>query len=303
MSLVRRALRLLRDVVRHPANRHRRARAALAVLGWQFWKRVVRRPVIYRLPWGSSIRCYPHSTSTSLAIYTRGWVDPNEMRLVTLFLRRGDVAVDVGANIGLYTLLCAHIVGDSGHVFSFEPGHPAIDRLRENVRLNRYTNVTIHAAAVGDKDGTVSFTPNNDATNRILLSGGSSASSVTCVRLDSILTDVQLAFVKIDVEGAEPLVLNGAERAFRRNPPSLVLLEANGRHRDYGFERGYFRDWASAHNYVFLDFEDKRIRLTPILPIGENLFLLHRVAIPSARERILALNPRLDFEVSDLESP
>ncbi|HEU4868343.1 MAG TPA: hypothetical protein VFV09_11510, partial [Actinomycetota bacterium] len=101
-------LRTLRQIWTHPENRNRRARALAGYFGWQAWERTVRRPVTVKLTGGIKVRCHPHSPIASAVIYY-GLADPAEMRFVLGYLQPGDTFVDVGANVGVYSLLAASV--------------------------------------------------------------------------------------------------------------------------------------------------------------------------------------------------
>ena len=77
-------------------------------------------------------------------------------------MRPGDVFVDVGANIGLYTLIAAHIVGASGRVYAFEPGSETYRRLLSNVQLNQMTNVSCHELALSDSTARLDMNMSTD---------------------------------------------------------------------------------------------------------------------------------------------
>src|SRR5437879_3937805 len=78
--------------------------------------------------------------------------ESTERKFVNAFLRPGDVFVDVGANIGLFTLVAALRVGSTGRVFAFEPTSETFERLVANVRLNKFTNVSPHRVALSDEN-------------------------------------------------------------------------------------------------------------------------------------------------------
>ncbi|MEX5637760.1 FkbM family methyltransferase [Parafrankia sp. FMc2] len=146
------------------------------------------------------------------------------MRFVLDYLRPGDVFVDVGANVGSYTLLAGKVPGV--HVVAFEPASSTFSRLSENVVLNRLTNVTLHQCAVGQADTEALLTLDNDTMNQIVPVGDESGRTekVRMVRLDTIIGDQSdVALVKIDVEGHEPEVLAGAEQLLRRCRPALIV--------------------------------------------------------------------------------
>ena len=97
------------------------------------------------------LRCYPDSCGAGIMIYTNGWYDYDDMHFVHRYLRPGDAVIDVGANIGVYTLLAASVVGDQGKVVAFEPGRQSFARLQENVQLNGLHQVETRRAAVGKR--------------------------------------------------------------------------------------------------------------------------------------------------------
>jgi FkbM family methyltransferase len=246
------ALRLFQFVWSHPANRQRRLRALAKAIGWQLLKRTTGTYVDLALPNDLKLRCYPDSTSAALMLYCAGQPDYHEMRFMRDYLRAGDGFVDVGANVGVYTIYAVSCVGRHGHIDSLEPGPQALARLKENVRLNRLTNVRIHPVAAGAEDGRACFGTGNDTLNRLetaLNDVGVTRIEVQCVRLDSLLVGGRYAMGKMDIEGAEPLALGGATRMLEERNPPVWLLEMNGSLRHYSFTEEGLRDWLAARGY------------------------------------------------------
>lgn len=130
-------------------------------------------------------------------------------------VRPGDVAVDVGAFVGLYTIALAKRVGPSGRVISFEPDPQNFTALKSHVELNGVSNrVELIRAAAGGKDALVSFLAGGGSESRIRYASAEglqgNLQTVRCVRLDTILAGRHLDILKIDVEGSEAEVLEGA---------------------------------------------------------------------------------------------
>jgi FkbM family methyltransferase len=146
-------------------------------------------------------------------------------------LRLGQVVVDVGANIGLLTLIAAHQVGPQGRVFAFEPGPLSFALLCANIAANRYRNVTIENAAVSDRNGTVDLyvCSTGESDNRIsgTIDAGSGRErvAVRSVALDDYFEDTAIDFIKIDVQGAEPLVLKGLSRIMAESRNLQIMME------------------------------------------------------------------------------
>lgn len=212
----------------HPGNRGRRVRALSRLLAWQAWERTTGRPFTITLAAARRLRCEPHSTSASGVMYF-GLPDWPEMNLMLDYLRPGDVFLDVGANVGVYSLL-ATVVSDV-EVWAFEPSLAAFKSASANVALNRLeASVHLVQAAVGADQGTVLLTVGLGTVNHIMTPmDAGEAVSVPLVALDTHLgvSDRQrVAMMKIDVEGNELAVLNGARELIRSSQPVLIV-EAN----------------------------------------------------------------------------
>ena len=140
----------------------------------------------------------------------------------------GSVVFDIGAHVGFYTLLSSVLVGTVGKVFAFEPVPRNLHYLYEHLRLNHVTNVTVVEAAVADACGTTLFDEStNSATGHLSMQG---TLFVRVVSLDAVVPrEIPIPdFVKIDVEGAEWLVLNGARQTLSENRPT-IFLSTHGR--------------------------------------------------------------------------
>jgi FkbM family methyltransferase len=139
-------------------------------------------------------------------------------------LSPGDVLYDIGANVGFYTVLGASIVGSEGAVYAFEPMPRNLEFLRSHVSLNRFGNVRVIDAAVSDRAGTATFDDTQHPSMGSLSAGG--ALTVRTVRIDDLVAAGELrppTVVKIDVEGAEELVLAGAAETLRAHKPAIFL--------------------------------------------------------------------------------
>jgi FkbM family methyltransferase len=163
-----------------------------------------------------------------------GW-DVRELRFLRRFLQPGMTFVDLGAHHGLYSVLASALVGPAGRVLAFEPTPSIVRRLRWHVRLNGGRNVEVFAAAVGAKKSTVTlFVPTHgvDTISSLRPPGRTSAPvqriEVELVALDDVIAARHLEavdLIKLDVEGAEPQVLDGATQLLARQR-TLWLFEA-----------------------------------------------------------------------------
>lgn len=147
-------------------------------------------------------------------------------------LAPGDVAYDVGANVGLFTNMMSRRVGESGRVRAFEPNPPVFQDLKRIVTLNQLNNVDLYPVAASDQQGVAVFNQilsgdvNREASGLILGAESlASAISVTTTTLDVITAanDKPPSLVKIDVEGAEFQVLRGMRQTLASYHPKLVI--------------------------------------------------------------------------------
>jgi FkbM family methyltransferase len=155
-------------------------------------------------------------------VRSQGVWEADVMKLLTRTLRPGGVFVDVGANVGFHTVLAAQLVGPTGRVIAVEPASWALQILRANL-WRHGLDATVHAAAASDAAGGVRL-----AVDRTHRSGARLAErgvEVRAARLDELVPATAVDAIKIDVEGAEPLVLRGARRLLELSPRLLAIVE------------------------------------------------------------------------------
>ncbi len=166
----------------------------------------------------------------SLGLSVFGVYEPFSTEVVKQRVEHGQVAVDVGANIGYYTLLLSDLVGTTGKVFAFEPDLGNFSILKGNLDANHCLNVIPEQEALSDETGNGKLYLNreNRGDHRIFASEKKQKSvAVRTVCLDDYLERFQqrIDFVKIDVQGAEYRVLRGMEKTLRRSPNVKILME------------------------------------------------------------------------------
>lgn len=139
--------------------------------------------------------------------------------------------IDIGANIGYYTLLAAKLVGNKGRIFAFEPEPANYALLVKNIKINEFKNITALQKAVSNKTGKVKFfldkaEPGAHSLYKVRESAAESI-EVDCISLDDFFKDNEgsVDFIKIDVEGAEVTVLLGMTKLIERNKNLKILTE------------------------------------------------------------------------------
>jgi len=169
-------------------------------------------------------------------LFLYGSFEISETRLIQSLLRPGMRFVDVGANIGYYTVIGARLVGPTGQVHCFEP-HTAIRaKLQENIERNDFSNVIVHAEAMAETTGSVDFFAStwdqNQGISSIIPGVGrqESAATVPSINLDDFvagLTPARVDLIKMDIEGAELQVISGGRRTLEAADAPAIIFEAS----------------------------------------------------------------------------
>lgn len=224
---MRSLLRLASFVTRHPLNHDRPGRALLRLMAWQLGSRLV--PGDVAVPFVDDTRLLVRAGQTGATgnVYC-GLHEYEDMALTLHLLRPEDLFVDVGANVGSYTVIAGGAVG--ARCISFEPSPHAYARLRDNVLLNDLAErVALHQVALGSESGDVRFTTGLDTVNHVLASDEPGAAvTVPIRRLDDVLSGATPTLIKIDVEGFEAQVIDGAAATLAAPSLLAILVELNG---------------------------------------------------------------------------
>ena len=166
-------------------------------------------------------------------LITFGTYEPFETRIFQSLLRPGMVVADIGANIGYYSLISAKAVGDSGRVFAFEPDPRNYDLLLRSIQANGYTNVVPRKMALSDKKGSItlyadSLNAGNSSLGQSNIQREGGSYEVETDTLDSFILAEgkgrKIDLIKMDVQGAEGMVLEGA-RGLLTNGSLALMME------------------------------------------------------------------------------
>ncbi|MCS7263714.1 MAG: FkbM family methyltransferase [Armatimonadetes bacterium] len=182
--------------------------------------------------------------------------EPTVTKLLPGFVRSGSTILDIGANIGYYTLLFSQLVGEGGLVIAVEPYPENVRLLELNLRLNRVLNVKIVPVAISDEVGTAqmfiaegsnwhSLHPTDMTTQKTVI--------VPTVTIDTLVAQLErpVDLVRMDIEGWETKALEGGEGTLRQNHPAIVMeihpcyMKAEEvrqlllRLKSFGYEKGF----------------------------------------------------------------
>ena len=166
----------------------------------------------------------------TLELGRRGIYEPTETDLLKRELKPGQTFVDIGANIGYYTLIAARLVGPAGRVFAFEPDPANFALLKKNVERNGYDNVVLVGKAVSDRTRSARLyrSETNRGDHRLYDSrDGRKSLRVQAAALDDFFLnrDKTIHLIKMDIQGAEAAALAGMKALVRKNRRLKLITE------------------------------------------------------------------------------
>jgi len=152
-----------------------------------------------------------------------------ETDIIKKIVNDGDVVLDIGANIGYYTLIFAKLVGKSGKVYAFEPEPSNLAILKKNIEINDYKNVKVIDKVVSNKNGIVRlYIAKQNKGGHSICDKTNQYIDVPSIKLDNNnFLNEKIDFIKIDVEGAEMLVLDGMTKLLEKNNNVKIIMEYN----------------------------------------------------------------------------
>ena len=157
-----------------------------------------------------------------------GEYEPAETDFIKKYVKPGMLVFDLGANIGWFTMILSKLVGNSGHVYSFEPDPDYFQTLKENVQLNHLTNVSLFQMGVSNTSGVGNFSLNKEFGTLVIDSKQKKDSlQIEITTLDDFCkkNQIKIDFIKIDVEGSEILVFDGMKESVKNNPGMKFITE------------------------------------------------------------------------------
>jgi len=207
--------------------------------------------------------------------------EPCELAIVKRLVKPGDVFFDVGANIGVYSLLASQLIGGLGAVHAFEPVSCVYELLLRNILLNQASNVTPNRLAVEETSGKVELFVNRESglsslghTERGQVMSVERVESTTLDEYAEMHNISELDFLKVDVEGYEGHVLRGGKRLIERSSNLAILCElAEKNYRSLNLSINGVMDWIRERGYEVWEIDRSRqllVKLEQNRPLYEN---------------------------------
>jgi FkbM family methyltransferase len=226
------------EILNHPLNRRSKIKTILKLFWWKINQLFFKLPVLIEIYPNRKCVCYPNSSFGSLIVYTNR-PEFMEMKLTELILKEDSVFFDVGSGIGDFSLIASGKI-KKGTIFAFEPSKKPLKNLRENVAINFLDNkIKIFNQVVSDRIGRIYFEEKNiSEISHISLSKKGNRKKTNT--LDIIISDNNIKkvdLIKVDVEGAESLVLKGLENSLKKNIIKSLIMELNSNSKLFNSSR------------------------------------------------------------------
>lgn len=212
---------------------------AFRVTYWKHIRSKTSKTVIVKLTKKDKIRINTYG-DIAYTLYSKQpliWLgdgfESETILLIKKFVKKGDIVFDIGANIGMYSILLSRIIGNTGKVYAFEPDPTTAYYLNENLRLNNCQNVVVLQIALSEENGKIILNKpdgSGDSFNYIskIEDENQKNKAIEAIRLDDFLIANKIDridFVKMDIEGAELLCMKGANEIMLAKLRPVIVTE------------------------------------------------------------------------------
>ena len=253
----------------HPLNANHKIQSLLNFMRWQVGIRILKRKVI--VPWVGESKFITGIGETGLTgnIYV-GLMEYEDMLFLLHALEPSETFVDVGANIGAYTILASKVVGANS--IAFEPLPKTFNRLKDQIQINRIgPSVDLRNIGIGNAKGELFFTNNGDTINKVSLAGKvKNTTRVEVSTLDDELVAGLHYFLKIDVEGFEYNVIEGTSKILSTENISAIIIELNSSGVEFGHSNEEIHQKILSFNFIPISYNPISRRITKLGSYNKN---------------------------------
>jgi len=273
---------LLWFIWKHPMNQNNKIGAVNRFIKWQLYNLLLHYPIVYPFTERAKLLIQKGMTGATLNLYC-GLDEYEDMGFLLHFLRDTDIFADVGANVGSYTMLAsAHVRARS---ICIEPVPYTYNILKQNIALNHLEDRTVALnIGIGSASGKIKFTKSLGPMNHVAVATDMDTIDVPIDSLDNVLLNRTPCLIKIDVEGYEKEVINGAPKLLSNPVLKAIIIECGHGDR-YGFDDDLVLKKIEEYGFVRYRYDPKKRRLFEG-ERGESNLLYFR-DIDFVKERIL----------------
>lgn len=269
-----RLYKILHFIFNHPLAKKNIIKSLTMFLKWQIGYRINPYPVLFPFVENTKLLVSKNMTGATGNIYT-GLHEFNDMAFLLHFLQEQDGFIDIGANIGSYTILASGVC--KANSICFEPIPNTFRNLQNNIFLNQLDSITkAHNIGLGNKKGMLKFSADLDTVNHVL-SSSEDGIDVVVDTLDNVVSkEFEPKLIKIDVEGFELPVLQGASNILKNISLKAIIIELNGSCGRYGFDENDIDKILKEHHFLpfeYYPFERKLQKLEKFKTNNNTLYI------------------------------
>ena len=239
-------------IQKHPLAKKHKGKACYNLIKWQFSQLLF--PGLKKVPFiaGTYLVAKKGMTGATGNIYF-GLHEFEEMGFLLHFLRREDLFVDIGANVGSYTVLASGVCGAT--CMSFEPVPETFQHLKNNIAENKIGDLaSLFNEAVGAEEGKLIFTSGLDTVNHVVADDERKAYQTIDVKVntfdDKMSGNTSNLLIKIDAEGFETAVLQGMANTLQQDTVKAIIIELNGSCNRYGYSDENIHETLTSHHFL-----------------------------------------------------
>lgn len=289
--------KILNFILKHPISSKSKCSSIMRFFWWQIRCIFTNEKYYHKFTEHSLIIVSKGMTGATGNLYC-GLHEYREMLFLLHFLRKEDLFVDVGANVGSFTILASAEIGAKS--ISIEPVYDTFNQLSENIQLNSISkNTLLKNIGLSSVKGKLTFSNDvNSTVNRVVdFNDNIQSIFVEVDTLDSIVNNQKVNLLKIDVEGFEYQVLKGASEVLRSDSLKAIIIELNGSGLHYGITDNQINDYLISFGFNAYSYNpfNRNINLTNL---GENENLIYLRDIDFVQHR---LKNAIKFKILNLE--
>lgn len=257
---------ILKYIYNHPFNSDNKISVILNFFKWQINCRLNPYPIVYPFTENSKFIVWKGLTGFTGNLYC-GLHEYNDMGFLLHFLRPDDLFIDIGANVGAYTILASAEI--KSKTIAIEPIPSTFINLKSNIFINQIQDrVNILNIGLGSKKKKLYFTKSFDTLNHVATEKEKDTIEVEVSTLDQILIENTPSLIKIEVEGFETEVLLGAEETLGNDKLKAIIIELNGSGNRYGYDENLVHENLIQKGFRPFDYNPKKKKLTRIESFG-----------------------------------
>lgn len=247
---------VLKYIYNHPFNAENKMGGILKFFKWQINCLLNPYPILYTYTENARLIIKKGLAGATGNLYC-GLMEYEDMAFLLHFLRSNDLFIDIGANVGAYTILASSEI--NAKTIAIEPVPSTYKNLMDNVLINNIQEkVNALNIGLGSKNGKLKFTKSFDSVNHVATENETDTIEVDIDTLDTILLKEQCPILlKIDVEGFETEVIKGADTTLLNKSLKVIIIELNGSGQRYGYDERQIHNKLMEHGFKPYNYNPK----------------------------------------------